>query len=102
MAILKPLRFLRVPEARVVELQSDQATLEIDGLVCGICSSRVASALRSVAGVEDAQCDLESSSARVVLNRDVDADVLVSAVTGSVIAMPLRRAIDRVARLLRR
>ena len=102
MAILKPLRFLRVPEARVVELQSDQATLEIDGLVCGICSSRVASALRNVAGVEDAQCDLNSSRARVVLNRDVDAEVLVSAVTGSVIAMPLRRAIDRVARLLRR
>ena len=102
MAFLKPLRFLRAPEARVVELQSDQATLEIDGLVCGICSSRVASALRSVAGVDDAQCDLESSSARVALNQDVDADVLVSAVAGSVIAMPLRRAIDRLARSLGR
>ena len=102
MAILKPLRILRVPEARVVELQSDQATLEIEGLVCGICSSRVASALQSVAGVEDAQCDLDSSRARVVLNRDVDGDALVSAVAGSVIAMPMRRAIDRLARSLRR
>ncbi|MCY4619916.1 MAG: heavy metal-associated domain-containing protein [Chloroflexi bacterium] len=101
MAFLKPLRFLRAPEARVVELQSDQATLEIDGLVCGICSSRVASALKGVAGVEDAQCDLETSTARVSLSRRVDADALASAVAGSVIAMPARRAIDRLARAMR-
>ena len=101
MAILKPLRLLRAPKARVVELKPAEATLEIDGLVCGICSSRVAAALKGVAGVEDAHCDLETSTARVSLSRQVDADALASAVAGSVIAMPARRAIDRLAKALR-
>ncbi len=98
---LKPLRLLRAPRARVVALDADAASLEIDGLVCGICSSRVALALNEVDGVEDAQCDLETSTARVSLSRQVDADALASAVDGAVIAMPARRAIDRLAKALR-
>ena len=101
MAILKPLRLLRAPQARVVEIEADSATLEIDGLVCGICSSRVAIALKEVAGVEDAQCDIETSTARVALSHQVDTDALASAVAGSVIAMPARRVIDRLAKALR-
>ena len=93
---LKPLRMLIAPRARVTLQGDDSATVEIDGLVCSLCASRVAAALGKVDGVEAARCDLETGSAEVQLSRPVDSSALAAAVVRAAIAMPIRHAIERI------
>lgn len=52
--------------------------LNIGGMTCGHCQSGVARALRSVPGVQDAQVDLQTGTA--VVRGDADVQQLVDAV----------------------
>jgi cation transport ATPase len=60
-----------------------QKTLYIEGMTCAHCSARVEKALRGVAGVADANVDLEEKKAVVTLAQDVADDVLAGAVTAA-------------------
>lgn len=55
-------------------------TLAVEGAKCGGCVSKIESALKSVAGVEDARMDLPSATATVA--GDVQVEVLISALEG--------------------
>ena len=100
MAWIKPRRMLRAPDARVTTQDADSATLEIEGLFCGVCANRVTASLNSLAEVESATCDLTSATATVKLNSEVDAEELRMAVIRAAYALPLRRAAERAARAL--
>ena len=56
-----------------------QATLEIDGMVCGNCAARVENALNGLDGVW-AQADLGSKTAFVRMKSQIDTGVLKDAV----------------------
>jgi copper chaperone CopZ len=55
-----------------------EVQLKITGMTCGHCVAAVTKAIRTVPGVQDAQVDLASGSARV--QGSADAQALVSAV----------------------
>ncbi len=55
-----------------------EVQLKITGMTCGHCVAAVTKAIRAVPGVQDAQVDLASGSARV--QGSADAQALVSAV----------------------
>lgn len=55
-----------------------QIELEITGMTCGHCQTGVTKALKDVAGVTDAQVDLQSGKA--IVQGDVDPQQLVNAV----------------------
>ena len=58
-----------------------KTTLKIQGMTCNHCSMRVAKALKSVAGVQDAQVDLQKAEAAVTYDESkVDARKLSAAV----------------------
>ena len=52
----------------------------IDGMKCMHCKASVEKALKGVAGVTEAEVDLEAKTARNVLVADVADDVLMAAV----------------------
>ena len=52
----------------------------IDGMKCMHCKASVEKALKGVAGVTEAEVDLEAKTARIVLVADVADDVLMAAV----------------------
>ena len=52
----------------------------IDGMKCMHCKASVEKALKGVAGVTEAEVDLEAKTARIVLDADVADDVLMAAV----------------------
>ena len=52
----------------------------IDGMKCMHCKASVEKALKGVAGVTEAEVDLEAKTARIVLDVDVADDVLMAAV----------------------
>ena len=52
----------------------------IDGMKCMHCKASVEKALKGVAGVTEAEVDLEVKTARIVLDADVADDVLMAAV----------------------
>jgi copper chaperone CopZ len=54
-------------------------TLTVEGMSCEGCERTVEDALKTVAGVENAQADRTSNSATV--EGDADTDALVNAVT---------------------
>ena len=54
-------------------------TLNIEGMTCNHCSTRVEKALNKIDGV-NAKVYLESNSAEVTLNKSVEDKVLISAV----------------------
>ena len=98
MAWIKPRRMLRAPDSSVTSLDDDGATLQIDGLFCGVCANRVTNSLSQLDAVDSATCDLESATATVQLNGPVDEDELRQAVLDAAYAKPLRRAAERAAR----
>ncbi len=56
-------------------------TLKIQGMTCNHCVMRVQKALKGVAGVQDAQVDLNKAEAAVTFDEaKVKADVLSAAV----------------------
>ena len=98
MAWIKPRRMLRAPDSSVTSLDDDGATLQIDGLFCGVCANRVTNSLSQLDAVDSATCDLESARATVQLNGPVDEDELRQAVLDAAYAKSLRRAAERAAR----
>ena len=97
---IRPRRLLRAPDSRVTSLSDSEATLAIAGLFCGICANRVSASLNGLDAVESASCDLDGGTAVVRLRDQVDEDALHEAVLRAAIAMPLRRATERVARAI--
>lgn len=89
---------LRAPDSRVTSLEADRATLEIEGLFCGVCANRVTASLNRLDGVESASCDLENATATIKLNSNVEPEELRAAVIRAAYAMPARRAAERAAR----
>ena len=89
---------LRAPDSSVTSLDADGATLNIDGLFCGVCANRVTASLSRLDAVESATCDLESATATVQLTGPVDEEELRQAVLDAAYAKPLRRAAERAAR----
>lgn len=49
-------------------MNTNEAVLQITGMKCGECVRRVAESLLGVEGVDDAEVDLETGSARVRLS----------------------------------
>lgn len=98
MAWIKPRRLLRAPDSSVTSLGDQQATLQIEGLFCGVCANRVAASLSGLGGIESASCDLESATATVTLSGAVEEAELRQAVFDAALGMPLRRAAERAAR----
>ena len=95
---IKPHRLLRAPDSRVTALDEQGATLQIEGLFCGVCANRVTNSLNQLDAVESASCDLESAQATVRLASPVDEHELRQAVLDAAYAKPLRRAAERAAR----
>ena len=57
-----------------------EKTLMIEGMMCGHCEARVKKALEAVEGVEEAVVSHEAGNAVVKLYKDVDSEILKSAV----------------------
>ena len=55
--------------------------LIIEGMSCGHCKAAVEKALKGIDGVENAVVDLNSKTAEVTLNKNIDNDILSKAVT---------------------
>ncbi len=98
MAWIKPSRLLTAPDSHVTALDDQRATLEIQGLFCGICANRVSDSLANLKGVESASCNLETAQAEVQLSSSVDEAALRQAVLDAAIAQPLRLAVERAVR----
>ena len=98
MAWIKPRRMLRAPDSRITSLDERAATLEIQGLFCGVCANRVTASLNKLEAVESASCDLESATATVWLTAPVEEAMLRQAVFDAAYAKPLRRVAERAAR----
>ena len=52
----------------------------IDGMKCMHCKATVEKALKGIAGVTEAEVDLEAKTARIILDADVPDDVLIDTV----------------------
>ena len=99
---LHPRRLLSAPRLRVSSEGDRRSELAIDGLVCGVCASRAARALRSVPGVRKATVDLASGCATIEHGETApDPSRLAAALDGVVIARPWRLRIERWAARLR-
>ena len=57
-----------------------EKTMQINGMMCNHCKMTVEKALKAVPGVENAEVDLAAKCAKITLNADVAADVLMDAV----------------------
>ena len=99
---LRPRNLWTAPAAKVHSTAqhagaTQEAVVEVQGLLCHLCARRVRRFLQAVPGVEVASCDLQSQQAimRYDVHRCTPAD-LEHAVVGAAIAMPLRRLLARV------
>lgn len=54
--------------------------MQIEGMKCMHCKASVEKALKAVAGVKDAEADLEAKTARIVLDENVADSLLMDAV----------------------
>lgn len=70
----------KLMKKRRKEVKIMERTIEINGMMCGHCESRVKKALEAVAEVESAVVSHENGTAVVTLNAEVANDVLKSAV----------------------
>lgn len=102
---LHPARLRHAPriEAGAPEM-AGATTVQVRGLVCDVCATRTEAALRSVDGVEDVTVDLDAATASLRLSpgASVQPQRLQEALERAVIAMPVRRLIERAARRLSR
>ena len=57
--------------------------LTVEGMMCGMCESHVAEALRKVPGVEKASASRSKKEARVVCGEDVADQALLDAVNAT-------------------
>lgn len=105
---LHPARLLRAPRVEVAATRLDAdggatVDLQVRGMVCGVCAMRTRSALLATPGVEAASVDLDAGTARLHLEagEHVDVDGLQQSLDRVVIALPVRRALERVVRAVR-
>ena len=92
---LHPRRLLTAPRLRVSSEGERSSELAIDGLVCGVCATRTARALRSVPGVTSASVDLARGCATIEHGGAApDLARLAEAVDGVVVARPWRLRIE--------
>lgn len=100
---IHPSRLRTAPAVRAIERGEGSTTFAVDGLVCGLCATRTRTALASVEGVRNVAVDLERGLAEVEHEGDLPRPaVLQDALDRTVIALPVRRLIDRLAHLGRR
>lgn len=97
---LHPLRLLRAPRVEVARIDGDAVEVAVHGLVCGVCAARTEAALLGTPGVETACVDLDAGIARLRMapTADLDVEAMQTSLERVVIAMPVRRWIERVAR----
>lgn len=97
---VRPSRLASAPRLRVLSIRGrlgdTTMRLAVDGLVCGACGARTASALRSVPGVREARVDLDRGIAEVVTDHEVDERALRHAVAAVVVAPWARRWLERL------
>ena len=99
---LHPRRLLSAPRLRISAKGEDASELEIEGLVCGVCATRTARALRTVPGVRRASVDLECGTARIEHEGDApNLARLAEALDGAVVARPWRLRIEAWSARLR-
>jgi copper chaperone CopZ len=95
-------RLLTNPTTHIASRDGDVTRLQVDGLVCDkVCAVRTKQALEELPGVRSASVDLDTGIATIE-GAPLDADTYERAVTGAVVGKPLRRAIERMHRALRR
>lgn len=97
-----PHRAFIEPKASVTSVEAhgetSVATLRIEGLLCSACAANVRDRLERVAGVRDAEVDLERGEARVVYDETrTTADALVAAVEAAVLFPAARRLLAALA-----
>jgi hypothetical protein len=93
-------RLLANPTTHVESQEGEVTRLRIDGLVCSsVCAVRTKQALRRLDGVRRVTVDFETGVA-VIEGRPHDAAAYERAVTGVVAGKPLRRALERVSRMV--
>ncbi len=94
-------RLLTNPRTHVESVEGDVTRLRVDGLVCdAVCAVRTKRALRQIDGVARVTVDFDSGVATIVGTPHTAAEY-ERAVTGAVAGKPLRRTIERAARVLR-
>ncbi len=107
---LHPRRLLSAPRVEVTSVAAGAAQVTVHGLVCGVCALRTRAALESVAGVREACVDLDAGTATLALASGATLDAssvramqrdMQRALDRVVVAMPVRRAIQRTADALR-
>ena len=100
---IHPSRLLTAPTLRPVARDEGRTTLAVDGLVCGLCAARTRAALAGVEGVRRVDVDLGRGVAVVEHDGETPRlDAMRGALDRVVVAMPLRRLLERVARVRRR
>ena len=57
--------------------------MKVEGMMCGMCESHVAEALRKVPGVQSAKASRSKKEARVVCDGDVADQALLAAVNAT-------------------
>ena len=93
-------RLLTNPTTHVESQEGEVTRLRIDGLVCSsVCAVRSRQALLRIDGVRHVDVDFETGVA-VMEGRPHGAAAYEGAVTGVVAGKPLRRALERVSRLV--
>ena len=97
---LHPWRLLHAPRVELARADGEAVGVTVRGLVCGVCAARTETALLATPGVEAACVDLDAGIARLRVARGVrlDVEAAQASLERVVIAMPVRRWIERVAR----
>lgn len=95
-------RLLTNPTTHIESVEGDVTRLRVDGLVCSsVCAVRTKQALRRLDGVRRVSVDFDSGIATIE-GVPHDAATYERAVTAAVAGKPVRRAIERIARAVRR
>jgi hypothetical protein len=95
-------RTLVNPTARILSREGDVTRLQVEGLVCSsVCGVRTKQALSALEGVHRVSVDFETGIATIE-GQWHDPAAYERAVTGAVAGKPLRRAIERIDRFIRR
>ena len=95
---LHPARLIAAPRVEVISTNEREIGLAVHGLVCGVCAARTEAALLATPGVDAACVDLDAGTARVTMahGAPVSADAMQRSLERVVVAMPLRRGIERM------
>lgn len=94
---IHPSRLRTAPGLRPIERGEGRTTFAVDGLVCGLCAARTRTALAGVEGVCSVDVDLDRGIAEVEHEGALPGPAaLQSALDRAVVALPVRKLIDRL------